>query len=241
MRAAEPRRMKLDLLAEHCEDETEHFFHPEPARPPDPRYCFEIFRRALAGRDPLAWEAIYRQYAPLVAGWVARHPEIERSGGEIQLFVNDAFRRMWAAIPPARFRCFRDLAPLLAYLKMCAHSAVIEEARNAGFLRRMADIDALPAETSPAQRGDLDSPLDRLAFAVELREVLWRAVNSRLRDRKERLVVHCLFELDLKPREIFDRHPDTFHDVREIYTIRQVVMERLARDPALQALVAQHA
>ena len=241
MLAAEPSRMELDLLAKHCEDETAYFFHPDPLRPPDPRYCFEIFRRALGKQDQRAWDAICRQYAPLVAGWVAHHPELERSGGTIQSFVNDAFRRMWAAISPSKFRRFGDLAPLLAYLKMCAHSAVTEESRRAGFLRGMADIDALPAALSPAQRGQLDSPVDRMAFAGELRETLWRAVNSRLRNRKERLVVHCLFELDLKPKEIFDRHQDLFHDVREIYTIRQVVLERLARDPALQALVAERA
>jgi DNA-directed RNA polymerase specialized sigma24 family protein len=241
MRAVEPREMKLDQLAERCEDETELFFHPNPQRTVDPRYCFEIFRRALEGRDQLAWEAIYRQYCPLVAGWVARHPELAQSNGEIQEFVNGTFQRMWAAIPPAKFGRFGTLSSILAYLKMCVHSAIVEEARKAGALRRAVALDALPPEVEPVRHEGIDSPVDRLAFAGELRETLWNVVNARLRDDKERLVVHCLFELDLRPKNIVDRYPEMFRDAREVYTIRQVVLERLARDPALQTLVGEHA
>jgi DNA-directed RNA polymerase specialized sigma24 family protein len=245
MRVADPQQMELIPLALCCEEETARFFHPdsrqEPQREPDPRYCFELFRRALAGQDPLAWKALCQQYAPLVAGWVTRHPQLERSGGIIQDLVDDAFRRMWSAIKPGRFRRFHDLASLLAYLKMCAHSAVVEEARKADFLARMADVDLLSEKLDAMQRGQIDSPVDRLAFALEHRESVWKTVNSGLRNEKERVLIHCLFELNLKPKKIAEDHKDLFIDVKDVYTTRQVVLERLARNPAVQALVAERA
>jgi DNA-directed RNA polymerase specialized sigma24 family protein len=238
MRAADPQRMDLDPLARCCAEETERFFRD---RDSDPGFCFELFRRALAARDERAWDAIYRQYAPLAAAWAAGHPEIARGGGEIQEFVNRAFARMWAAIPPSKFGHFRDLRSVLAYLKMCVHSAIVEEARKTAALRRMVALDALPAETGPGPRPELDSPVDRMAFAEERRTAVRQAVTSRVQDDKERLVVYCLFELDLRPKAIFARYPHAFRDVREIYTIRQVVLERLARDPTLRAFVREDA
>jgi DNA-directed RNA polymerase specialized sigma24 family protein len=233
--------MGLASLIRRCAEETEVFFSqrrttpPDAPRAPDPRFCFEIFRRALAKGDQLAWEAIYRQYQPLVRKWIADHPEFPRSDGHIEEQVNRAFERLWVAVPPAKFPNFPDVRSILAYLKMCAHSAVIEDARKAAVFSRMVALDALPVETSPALASATDRSLDRIALAHELREKLWSAVNTRLNDR-ERLVVRCLFEFDLKPKAILARHPDEFRDIGEIYTIRQVVLDRLARDPNLKAL-----
>ncbi len=233
MRSAEPQRMELDPLARCCAQETEHFFRDLDS---DTRFCFELFRRALEGRDDRAWEAVYRQYAPMAAGWAASHPEIVRGGGETQEFVNRAFERMWAAIPPPKFQRFRDLRAVLAYLKMCVHSAIVEEARKMSALSRVVALDALPEEVGTARHAEFDSPVDRMAFAREERETVWHTVDSRIQDDRERLVIHCLFELDLRPKAIFERYPHAFRDVRDIYTVRQVVLERLARDPALRAL-----
>jgi hypothetical protein len=245
MRDADPQEMELDPLARRCEEETWLFFHPDrkgdSPREPDPRYCFEIFRRALEDQDQLAWDALYRQFRPMVDGWVNHHPEFMRRGGETQDFTNSAFRRLSEAITPSKFSRFSDLKPLLAYLKACVHSAIVEDARKAGTLGRVADLDALPPGLEPAQCAAIDSPVDRMAFTAERREALWHAVNSKLQGDGERLVVHCLFELDLKPKTIFERYPDAFGDVSDIYKIRQRVLERLARDPVVQALAREHA
>jgi DNA-directed RNA polymerase specialized sigma24 family protein len=241
MGASDPQRMRLASLVPRCAQETDRFFSQRQAgsgdgpREHDPRFCFEIFRRALSKRDPLAWEAICRQYRRLVGKWVVGHPEFARSGGDLEDQVSRTFERLWAAVPPSRFDRFPDLRSILAYLKMCAHSAVIEDARQAAAFSHMVALDALPEETGLAPAAAIDSPVDRVAFAHELRDKLWNAVNSRLNDR-ERLVVRCLYELDLRPKSICDRYPGAFRDVREVYTIRQVVLERLARDPTLKAL-----
>jgi DNA-directed RNA polymerase specialized sigma24 family protein len=241
MAASELQEMGLPELVLCCAEETDRFFSQRQAgardgpNEHDPRFCFEIFRRALGQGDQPAWEAIYQQYRHLVKSWIAVHSEFIRSGGDIDETVGRTFERLWAAVPPSRFDRFHDLRSILAYLKMCAHSAVIEDARKDAAFSRMVALDALPEEAFQAPDAATDSPVDRVAFAHDLREKLWNAVDARLDDR-ERLVVRCLYELDLRPKSIFERHPDAFRDVREIYTIRQVVLERLARDPNLRTL-----
>jgi hypothetical protein len=39
----------------------------------------------------------------------------------------------------------------------------------------------------------------------------------------------------MKPAELLARHPKVFRDVKEIYSIRENVVDRLARDPQLRA------
>jgi RNA polymerase sigma factor (sigma-70 family) len=223
--------MDLDTLAQQCAQQTGRFFRKLEY---DPAYCFELFRRALGDNDQTAWKLVYEQYRTLVAGWVRSHPEFERSGEEAQDFVNRAFERMWAACTPSRFECFRDLKSLLAYLKMCVHSAIMDEVRRAGPPTR-----ELPGPVDP-DAGIADAPADSELLATESREQLWDLVNARLRDEKERVVVRGLFVLDLKPGAIYARWPGLFRDTREIYRIRQIVLERLSRDPNLRHLVGEN-
>ena len=178
---------------------------------------------------------MYAQYRPLVAGWVAGHPDLSSVGCDTDDLANRAFERMWAALTPAKFRGFSDLRAVLAYLKMCAHSAVMEEARRAGPRSRTVSFSDLPEEVVDAQP-------DRRSTE---REILEReksqgapATGERAtRDERERAVIHGLFVLDLKPAAIHAQHPDLFGDIREVYLVRQVVLERLSRDAKLPRFV----
>ena len=71
------RVLALASVAQRCARETELFFQ---RRRYNPRYCFELFRRAIVERSQGAWELAYAQYRPLVAGWVERHPAFPASG-----------------------------------------------------------------------------------------------------------------------------------------------------------------
>ena len=82
-------------------------------------------------------------YGGLVGSWVGRHPETLRSHNEIQDYVNLAFARFWDAVRKAKFERFRDLRALLAYLKMCVHSAIVEDVRRANLLDRAVALDDL--------------------------------------------------------------------------------------------------
>lgn len=221
----------LDELARDCAQETARFFRGHNHDSPD---CFELFRRALEQNSQGAWESICTQYMPLVRGWVAQHPELAHSGGDIHDLANRAFERMWTAWTPDKFRRFRDLRALLAYLKMCAHSAVIEELRQAGPGPRAVVLSDLPEDALDVLPRNPGRSVEGEVLHRERSEELWQLVSARLRDERERLVLHGLFVLDLKPAALLARHRDVFCDTHEIYRVRQVVLERLGRDAPLR-------
>lgn len=226
------RSLSIEDLAMLCAEETEHFFRHAPS---DSQYCFELYRRALADNDQGAWEQIYVRFGPLVAGWVRNHPGIDDAEGEIQEYVNLAFQRMWAATRDSEFGGFRDLASVLAYLKMCAHSVIVDDVRKSSRANLLREHD-LPMEILQTDEGANQTP-EQEYLETETSAAFWDAVRSRLRDEKEQVVVYGQFVLGLKPRAIASQYTDQFRDVSEVYRIRQIVLERLSRDLALEHIL----
>lgn len=217
-------------LTHRCSQETESFFK---RRPYDPTYCYELFRRALLERNQRAYDCLYTQYQSLVAGWVERHPSFPGAGEEVQYFVNRAFEKMWHALTAEKFGHFADLKALLSYLKLCTHSAIIDHARA----RQHALLDEEPGDAvlaDYAASGDVEGETIERSQQQEF----WRQINLRLADEREQAVVFGSFVLAMKPAELQLRYPHLFGDVREVYRIKQNVLDRLRRDPELQKLRA---
>jgi DNA-directed RNA polymerase specialized sigma24 family protein len=227
--SSELELLTLAGVAHRCAQETHRFFQRQSH---DPRYCFELFRRAIVERSQQAWGLIYAQYRPLVAGWVERHSAFASTGEEVQYFVNRAFEKMWTALPPEKFHRFADLKSLLRYLQMCVHSTILDTVRRS----EVPVVELEVAESIAASRGsDLvggDSALDRI-HAQEI----WSLVSARLKDEKERKVVYGSFVLGLKPRELQAQHPEIFHEVNEVYRAKENVLARLGRDAELQSML----
>jgi DNA-directed RNA polymerase specialized sigma24 family protein len=219
--------LTLAGLAHRCAKETDRFFQRQAY---DPQYCFELFRRAIVGRDQRAWELIYRQYHPLVTGWVKRHSAFSSSGEEAQYFLNRAFEKMWSALQPERFGQFPNLKSLLRYLQMCVNSVVYDHVRRAEVPQAELEPHVVTA-SAPAQDPLAEQILDQVQ-----QEELWSAVSARLQDDKERLVVYGSFVLGLKPRELCAQYEGNFGDVREIYRVKENVLARLQRDTALKRM-----
>jgi DNA-directed RNA polymerase specialized sigma24 family protein len=184
-------------------------------------------------RNPDAWALVYRQYQPLVAGWVESHSSFRTSGEEVQYFINRAFEKMWAALSPEKFHCFPNLPALLRYLQMCTHSAIVDHAR-----KREVPVVESDAEGNPWEDGPVGVPNQRNSVLERLdREDLWRQVKARLKDDRERAVVYASFVLALKPAEIEARCPGLFHDVKDVYRVKENVLARLGRDTELQRIL----
>jgi DNA-directed RNA polymerase specialized sigma24 family protein len=218
--------LTLAGIAHRCSQETALFFQRQSY---DPRYCFELFRRAIVGHDQRAWELIYAQYRPLVAGWVERHSAFPDSGEEAQYFVNRAFEKMWAALNSDKFSRFSDLGSLLRYLQMCVHSVILDQVRVAERCVVGVQAEGLAAEKSTSGPIVEDQALDWVH-----RQEFWREINARVHNEKERRVVYGSFILALKPRELYARFRETFRDVDEVYRIKENVLARLRRDAGLQ-------
>src|SRR5262249_49271063 len=124
-----------------------------------------------------------------------------------------------------------DLPGLLKYLKLCVHSVLLDEVRA----RRAASVSSLDEvpETAPDPRNAEESVMGDLAG-----QQLWRAITQELQSEAERVVAFLSFARDLKPSEIFSRHPSLYEDVADVYRVKRNVLERLRRSPKVRAFLA---
>lgn len=225
--------LALSGVAHRCAQETELFFQRQQY---DPRYCFELFRRAVMDHNQRAWDLVYQQYRPLVAGWVERHAAFASSGEEVQYFINRAFEKMWSAMSPEKFGRFPNLKSLLRYLQMCVHSAIIDQTRNA----EEAVLSPEP-EVLAAGGQNLTPAVEQQALSRLEQEAFWQEINARLNSDQERRVVYGSFVLGLKPRQLYAHYTDVFQNVQEIYRLKENVLARLRRDEALKELLGRDA
>ena len=231
-RSADPTSRLLEDIAQRCAHETDRFFHQQES---DPRYCFELLRRAIVDRCQRAWEFAYAQYQPLVTSWVRRHTAFPACGEDAQYLVNRAFEKMWTALTPAKFGRFPALNALLRYLQMCVHSVILDAVRMA---ERTPTVpyEQLPVHQNPEPAAPENQAMERMQ-----RRALWEEINARMHDDQERQVVYASFVLALKPREICSQFPDLFRDVKQVYRVKENVLARLRRDPELARLLGQNA
>jgi hypothetical protein len=231
--AAKQASLCLEDVAQRCALETDRFFRHQDY---DPRYCFELLRRAIADRCQRAWDFVYTQYQPLVTSWVRRHAAFASCHEEAQYFVNRAFEKMWAALTPAKFDRFPDLKSLLRYLQMCVHSAILDAARATERAALLARPDAGIALADPEATSVENQALDRVQ-----RQAFWKEISARLNNDQERQVMYGSFVLGMKPRALYEGSPDMFRDVTEVYRVKENVLARLRRDDELARLLLRDA
>ena len=222
----EPQHMPLADLADWCTHQTQLYFQHQSH---DPRYCFELFRRAIRERDQPAWELICIQYQALVAGWVRQHSRFEESGEEVQYFVNGAFGKIAISLTPDRFTGFSDIGSLLRYLKMCVHSVIVD------YHRLVEQERFAPLEDASEEESSEPAPEEETMHRSEQR-AFWDLIRSRLQDEKERAVIYGSFVLALKPQELLELFRNLFGDIDEIYRVKQNIIARLRRDPEFRNL-----
>jgi len=219
--------LSLNGVRHRCKQETGRFFNHLPY---DPRYCFELFRRALAHRNELAWEYIYEQYRPLVISWIENHPQFPETGAEIQDFLTQTFTKLWQSITPAKFKTFTDLRAILRYLKMCAHSVITDYARKKEqrFIRSQV---LSPGETLTLTIPDTSPAVEESVTEQDTRQIFWHWVEQQCKNEKEHTAVYGAFVLNLKPRQIAQEFPHIFHSAAEVSRVKDNFIARLRRHP----------
>ena len=217
----------LSILAQQCAQETQEFFqsHTDHAQS-----CLELFQRAILSGQEVAWDYIYQQYEPQVRRWVLRHPQFNATGETAEYFVNMAFTRMWRALDSEKFANFHNIKEVLRYLQLCVHSVIVDHLRSSTAFTTA--IDESNISNGLATRG---AGFDKMVLEDIYREELWKIIRGKLHNEKEETVFYCCYTLDMKPREIYRQYPQRFHDVREIYRIKENLLARLRRDRELQA------
>ena len=183
---------------------------------------YELFRRAIVEREEQAWNLLYQHYLPQVCKWVQRTAGFAASGEESDYFANRALQKFWTAFSAEKFAASRDLAAILQYLKLCAHSVVID------------------AMSAPKSLG-----LDYVGLTIpsfvsewldaEERQCFWALLLHILKDERERLLLHHRYVLGQRPQQIVADLPMHFANVDEVYRLLQSILGRLRRDKRVRA------
>ena len=187
---------------------------------------YEIFRRAFVDRDEQAWAESTTRYRPMLIAWAGRCSASATILDRCDDIADLAFARAWAAISPERFAKFPSLGALLAYLRACVTTAVIDAARGEMNNERAYQV---------AEADDVATP-EQVVFAQFDRDELWRIASGLAHSEQERVVLIEDFMYDLRPRAILARHPELFASASEIYCAKRSLLERLKRCAELRQL-----
>lgn len=188
--------------------------------------AYELFRRAIVERSESAWYTIYEHYFPMLVHWAHVY---NLQIGSIE-FAEDiaasAFSRAWRALDSKQFNQFETLSSLLAYLRNCVKSVVLDTLRSSMQLARIVKRVEPPEPPSPEQQ----------ALRDNLRADFWAAIMRLGLSPIEQVLLSETLVHGLAPREILRRRPDIFQDIDQIYAIKRNLLARLGRSSDLRDL-----
>lgn len=211
--------LPLAELAGRCATETDNYARRQPN---DPQFCFELLRRAFAEGSSEALTHVFRTYERLVTNWVYSNSRFMETSESAEYFVDLAFSNFYFALRGPRFAQFATPAHVLAYLRACVSSAILQ------YLRDQRPTDLLPTDgdAEPGYTPDLN---DDIAAAE-----LWEYILTLLPDDRSRLMAHCAMVLQMRPREIAAAYPRIWATAREATVMLYRVREILRDDPELR-------
>jgi DNA-directed RNA polymerase specialized sigma24 family protein len=187
----------------------------------DDRFAFELFRRALVGRNDEAWAALVALYNAQVTYWCAR---ARVSDDDVEELASAAWAKFWRSFSAEKLQEANQTSAVLRYLKLCANSVAIDAARRRSAMVTLGD------EAAPSQAcSPIDDLLDQIGH-----QLLWRAIDGHLNGAGERVFMRLAFVQGMKPAEVQAARPDLFPTVQEVYRTRHCVLNRLRRSAALR-------
>jgi DNA-directed RNA polymerase specialized sigma24 family protein len=209
--------LNVPALAQRCAEEMARY---QSRLDHDPRFCYELFRRALVLQCEEAWTAIYDQYHRLVRRWLGH------ASSDEDVLANQVFVRFWKAVSPDRFADFPSLGAILAYLKRCAQSVAIDA-------RRREERKQVKEAALFQMRQMTESPSTEYVLDEIVSEQLYEHVTKSLNGRQESLAFRASFEWGLKPAEIAERWTSVFASAQDVSRIKERILRRLRRDTEL--------
>lgn len=216
--------LSLSELAQRCAEETEKFNRHQAN---DTQFCFELLRRALAEGQSDAFTLVYQTYERQTLAWVRSHSRFEQTGESAEYFARAALSSFYFALRGEKFARFPALPQVLAYLKLCVHSAIMQYLRA----QRTPQLTSLDADDSHGHTPDLGARVG----AAEI----WERISGLLADARDRLLARCVLLQDLRPRQIVDAFPGRWRDEREISVAIYRIRRTLRNDPELRQWVEQ--
>ncbi len=230
-------------LSTACQEQSNLYFARQSF---DPKYCYELFRRAIVSQSDEAWTAVYQQYTPLVKSWIHKNSlwQSQQAAHDIDEVVNRVFAKMWRCISIEKFTSFADLASLLRYLQMCVHSELVDIGRVAARHTAVLESETLFADaesdvpSEEYQAHQTSASAEQEVTTAAQKDALWHLVSAKLNSDAERIVFYETFVLWQKPRQIAAGHTDIFRNTKEVSRVKDNLIARLRRDRELhQSLI----
>jgi hypothetical protein len=177
-----------------------------------------LFRQALEQGDEQAREQLDQYLQGMLLDWLVQHPlaRLALEYGPPESYITAALCTFWQTIthqkrsPPR----FASLACLLAFLRGCLNSALLDAARQASpYQQHLCAANGTEGVASrPAEGAGKD---------------LWRSIERALPERRERLLVELRYVRGERPQEIVASHPQAFSHVEEVYRLEREILQHL--------------
>ena len=229
--------LSLEEIAKKCKQEDDHFRN---GRKSDPRYCYELFRKAFLDKSQTAWNYIYDQYYSQMLRWIRGQKGVATCGEDAEYFVNRGFEKFWLQVRKKDFvNSFPHLGGVLKYLHMCLVGEYID------YLRKHKNLLSQEVELSPEVNQEGISSKEAMPEATIVKndeiERFMEWINENLKNEKEQIVFERAFHYGQAASEIFSLHQNLFSDVKEVYQVKENLLRRIRRkvkkQEALQEIV----
>lgn len=185
----------------------------------------ECFRRAIELGDERTQEAIEQHWHGLLMHWLHRHPAapLAQEFRPPENSITAAWSTFWQATtcPNSSAPTVTTLAGILAYLRCCLNSALLDAARQARLHQHHLSAASGTEEVASHQPG---APGDDL----------WRGIKRALPERRERMLVELRYVRGEQPQEIVAGHPQTFPRVKEVYRLERKILQHLRLEGVLK-------
>lgn len=214
--------LSLDQLAQHCISETAKYLQRQPS---DSRFGFELMRRALSEENHDAFAYVCEIYARQVKAWVHGHTKFIQTQEDADYFVNAAFSAFFCALRGQKFSRFSSLAPVMAYLKACVHSTIMQYLRDQNSSRQVS------FEAAGEILGS-DCMEERLSSTE-----IWEYIATLLPDMRSRKLAYMALVQDLKPRQIVTTMPQEWYTERDVSIALYRIRQLLRNDSRLRQLI----
>ena len=206
--------LPLPLLLPACR---EHLARFRRGADSDPRFCLELFRRAIDVQDSEAWRGLVELYRPLL---LAR---LQQRGIALEMAeeaMQEAFVTLWLKSTTSAFStCDHTLPQVLHYLWSGVRFALIK------LRRQQHDLPLAPEFTSIGNEIVVERVLDAQALLVHIRKLV------TIQDWE---VLWLRFGQELSPREIAVR---LGMPVEHVYLTLASAKRRLRSDPQLRTFI----
>jgi len=186
----------------------------------DESYSVELLRRALVTHSDTAWSLLQQCFSETLRNWIWSHPsrDVALLRDSEENYIAQTFTRFWLAVRDQHIE-FTTLSAILGYLHATLNGLLTDTLRF--HLRGRTREAPLPAS------GCFQEPAAPDCLDVQSN---WESIASLLPDERERRLAYLLYHCGLKPREIVQRCPQEFADVKEIYRLNINLIGRLRRN-----------